>query len=205
MSRNNRTGAKRPSSVRASAPSRRINGKSIALWVGGLAVVAGLTAVVLTGTDSTGGGRPDPPEGTETVAVDSAEHVTGEVDYSDDGPPVGGEHDATPLACGFYDFVVPDENVVHSLEHGVVWFTYEPGVSDEDLGILRGLGGRSEIIVSLLADQDSAIIGSAWGARIRLDSADDPRLEQFVDAFRDAPSAPEPFASCIGGLVPVRP
>ena len=91
------------------------------------------------------------------------------------------------------------------MRDGVVWVTYEPGVSDEDLGILRGLGGRSEIIVSLLADQDSAIIGSAWGARIRLDSADDPRLEQFVDAFRNAPSAPEPFASCIGGLVPVRP
>ena len=204
MSSNNPPSRKKNPSGSASRVSRQIDWKRVALSIGGLAVVAGLTAVVLTGTDSSGGGRPDPPAGTETVAVDDAVHVTGEVEYSD-AAPAGGAHDSTPLACGYYDFVVPDENVVHSLEHGVVWVTYEPGVSDDELSILRDLGGSRETIVSLLPDQGSAIIGTAWGARIRLESATDPRLEQFADAFRDAPTSPEPFASCVGGIVPTRP
>lgn len=127
------------------------------------------------------------------------------MDYSDDAPPAGGEHDPTPLACGFYDFVVPDENVVHSLEHGVAWVTYQPGTSDEEIGILRDLGRERETIVSLLPNQGSPVIGTAWGAQIRLDSATDPRLNQFVRAFRDAETSPEPFASCAGGVVPSRP
>jgi hypothetical protein len=196
---------RKPSSPRPKARVSRQSGwKRAVLWFAGFGAVAGLIVVVLTGTDSTVGGRPDPPVGTETVAVDDAEHVAGEVEYSD-AAPAGGAHDSTPLACGFYDFVVPGENVVHSLEHGVVWVTYEPGVSDEELGILRDLGGSRETIVSLLPDQGSAIIGTAWGARIRLESATDPRLEQFADAFRDAPTSPEPFASCTGGVVPTRP
>lgn len=184
---------------------REVNWKRILLWFGGIAAVVGLTALVVTGGNSSKTGRPDPPDGTEILDVDSALHVQGGVDYSDDAPPAGGEHDPTPLACGFYDFVVPDENVVHSLEHGVVWVTYEPGIGDDELGILRDIGRGQETIVSLLPDQGSPVIGTAWGAQIRLDSAEDPRLEQFVRAFRDAETSPEPFASCAGGLVPSRP
>lgn len=166
-------------------------------------VVAGLTAVVVLGANSDTTGRPEAPEGTETVAIENPIHVPGGVDYPD-VPPAGGPHDPTPLACGFYDFVVPDENVVHSLEHGVVWVTYEPGISDEELDILRDIGRERETIVSQLPDQGSPVIGTAWAAQISLDSAEDPRLEQFLDAFRDAPSSPEPGASC-GGVTPVRP
>ncbi|MBT8212478.1 MAG: DUF3105 domain-containing protein [Acidimicrobiia bacterium] len=183
---------------------RQIDWKRVGVWVGSMAVVAGLTAVVVSGVDPAAGGRPEAPEGTETVAVEDPIHVPGGVDYPV-VPPAGGEHDPTPLACGFYDFVVPDENVVHSLEHGVVWVTYEPGASAEELKILKDIGEARETIVSLLPDQGSSVIGTAWAAQIRLDSATDPRLEQFVDAFRDAPSSPEPLASCAGGVVPSRP
>ncbi len=197
MSRKDPPGRQQPS-------SRRIDWKRLGVWVGSMAAVAGLTAVVLTGVDAADGSRPEAPEGTETVPVDDPIHVPGGVDYPV-VPPAGGEHDPTPLACGFYDFIVPDENVVHSMEHGVVWVTYQPGVSEEELDILRDIGDARETIVSLLPDQGSAIIGTAWAAQIRLDSATDPRLEQFVNAFRDAPSSPEPLAGCAGGAVPSRP
>jgi hypothetical protein len=32
-----------------------------------------------------------------------------------------------------------------------------------------------------------------------LDSTEDPRLEQFVSAFRQGPQTPEPGAPCMGG------
>jgi hypothetical protein len=174
----------------------------------------GLTAVVLTGTDSTGGSRPDPPAGTETIAVDSAEHVAGDVEYSDVAP-AGGAHDSRPLACGYYDFVVPDESVVHSLEHGVVWVTYEQGMSDQEVDILKDRGRSRETIVSLLPDQGSAITGTAWGHEfasnqpITLDSSSSPMRSgmrpHHLNRLRVAKtesSQPDPDL-CLGLVMPV--
>jgi hypothetical protein len=53
-----------------------------------------------------------------------------------------------------------DESVVHSLEHGVVWVTYEPRGSEAELGILRDIGASRETIVGPLPDQGWAAIGT---------------------------------------------
>ena len=60
------------------------------------------------------------------------DHVAGEVQYPQ-SPPVGGEHDPIWLNCGVYDRPVREENAVHSLEHGAVWITYQPGLSAEEI------------------------------------------------------------------------
>ena len=169
--------------------------KQLGIWGGGLLVIAGLIAVVISGGSSSSTERPDPPAGTEVIPAGSAQHVTGGVDYPA-VPPAGGAHDPTPLACGFYDSEVPDENVVHSLEHGVVWVTYRPDISDAELDTLRGIGRQRETIVSPLPEQSSPVIATAWERQIQLSGANDPRLDQFIRAFRDAPSSPEPGASC---------
>ena len=41
---------------------------------------------------------------------------------------------------------------------------------------------------------------TVWGRQLRLTGADDPRLPLFVAAFGDGHTAPEPFASCAGGM-----
>jgi len=46
---------------------------------------------------------------------------------------------------------------------------------------------------------DSPIVASAWGAQIRLDSADDENLERFISSYRRGPQTPEPGAACTGG------
>lgn len=43
---------------------------------------------------------------------------------------------------------------------------------------------------------DSPVVASAWGRQLRLDSADDDRLDQFISAFRDGQQSPEPHAAC---------
>ncbi|MCA1717871.1 MAG: DUF3105 domain-containing protein [Actinobacteria bacterium] len=47
--------------------------------------------------------------------------------------------------------------------------------------------------------EDTPVVASAWGAQLRLESADDSNLERFVNSYRKGPQTPEPGATCSGG------
>ncbi len=157
-------------------------------------ILAGLTAE-LPEPDEAG-----PPEGVEIFLVDDASHTEDPVAYPQD-PPVGGPHHPTWQNCGFYSEPVGTEHAVHSLEHGVVWITYDAGfAADVELDALVAIAQQPKVLVSPYAGLgDTPVVASAWGAQLRLESALDPRLEQFVAAFRDT-DAPEPGAPCEGGV-----
>jgi hypothetical protein len=129
--------------------------------------------------------------------VASNAHVSGYVDYPQ-SPPVGGPHNPVFQQCGFYDQPVGNEHAVHSLEHGAVWITYRPGLAAAQVNRLREVAATSDhILVSPYPDLPSPVVVSAWGYQLRLPSADDPRLEQFISRFVN--QGPEPGASCTGG------
>lgn len=131
-------------------------------------------------------------------------HVTGDVDYSEinpDGPPVGGPHHAAWLNCGVYDREQPEVNTVHSLEHGAVWFAYDPAVTSEaDLTALRALAPSTYAVVSPIAGLGEMMSVSAWGAQLRFIDVDDPAIELFLEDWWRSPNAPEPNAPCTGAL-----
>ncbi len=139
------------------------------------------------------------PQGAQTFNVASASHVEEPVDYEQD-PPVGGPHWAQWQNCGFYSEPVRTENAVHSLEHGVIWITYRPSLSNDELDQLRGLTRQPKVLVTPWQGLQANIVASAWGAQIELDRADDDRLDQFIQAFRSGGQAPEPTAPCNGGV-----
>jgi hypothetical protein len=124
-------------------------------------------------------------------------HVDEPVSY-DQSPPVGGPHDEQWLACGVYDVPLRNENAVHDLEHGSVWITYEPGLDAADLQTLAD-ALPADGIMSPYPGLSAPVVVTVWGAQLELDGADDPRLSQFIDTYADE-TAPEPFASCEGGL-----
>ncbi len=121
--------------------------------------------------------------------------------YTED-PPTGGDHNPVWLNCDFYDVPVPNQNAVHSLEHGVVWLTHDPDLPADQLAQLRDLfdSRPDRIIVSPYPGLDAPIVAVAWERRLAVDRADDPRLQQFIDTFVNGPQAPEPRAACTGGL-----
>lgn len=139
-------------------------------------------------------------EGIKTFEDLPSTHVAEEVDY-DQTPPVGGPHAAEWLACGFYDRPVREENLVHSLEHGTVHLAYGPDVAADDVAALFAeLPDRR--IASPYDDLDAPLVLTVWGVQLELTGADDPRFEEFLQAYGDGGTSPEgAFASCAGGLV----
>ena len=153
--------------------------------------------------DQAEAGRVDAVEEIEGVQVfeyaAGQQHVTTPVTY-EQSPPVGGPHDGEWADCTgtVYDVALREENAVHSLEHGAVWITYDPEVVTGDaLATLTDLADESGRMVSPGPGQDSPISLQSWNHQLKVDSADDPRIEQFADFLTyNQEFYPEPGASC---------
>ncbi len=135
--------------------------------------------------------------GVETYS-NTADHVEGSVDY-EQSPPAGGPHNAVWLNCGTYDQPVPNENTVHSMEHGAVWVTYNPDqVAGDDLTTLRNLMPATYVVLSPYPGLDAPIVMSNWNNQLKVDSVDDGRISEFLEEYWRSQNAPEPNAACTG-------
>lgn len=147
--------------------------------------------------------------------------VAGKVTYSVT-PPVGGPHAAVGMNSGVYTDPVPAERAVADLERGAVWITYRPDLPAQDLAVLRALVGRQTLIdeasVTGIAGQQgryvvlspwadgtlpSRVVISSWGHQLGVDSATDPRLQRFLDTFRDSRRYSPRYGGAVDGI-PVR-
>ncbi|NJN16900.1 MAG: DUF3105 domain-containing protein [Oscillochloris sp.] len=188
--------AKRNTRRRSSAARRRSGGSNW-LWIG-----LGVLAVALIGWALVGAIlRGQPIEGEQAYGPFVAnQHVTTPVNYTEN-PPVGGPHYAAWQNCGIYNREIANENAVHSLEHGAVWVAYSPDLAAGEVEQLKNLvRGRSYTLMSQVPNMDTPIALSAWGAQLKVDSAADPRIEQFIAKYRQGSQTPEPGASCVGGV-----
>lgn len=148
------------------------------------------------GGDASAGTDAPEIEGLQTFSDLERTHVAGPVDYTKD-PPVGGNHSGNLQTCGAYDSPVPNELAVHTLEHGAVWLTYSPDLPPSEVDLLRRAARQPYVLVSPYPGLPAPIVATSWGRQLRLESARDDRLEQFVTRFRNSPEAPEPGAVCV--------
>ncbi|MCZ3389507.1 MAG: DUF3105 domain-containing protein [Actinomycetia bacterium] len=142
-------------------------------------------------------------EGVQTFGDLARDHTTDDVEYPH-SPPVGGDHDPQWMDCTgtVYEQPLRNENAVHSLEHGAVWITYTDAVSQADIDALAAkVEGQPYSFMSPYPDQGSPITLTAWGVQLGLESADDPRVDEFLTAYRSGPQTPEPGATCGSGLL----
>jgi len=118
-----------------------------------------------------------------------------------DLPPAGGVHHGAWQNCGIYTEPIQAENAVHSLEHGAVWITYQPGLPDTELAALQALvRSQTYLLLSPFPGLRSPIVATAWGFQLELESAQDDRLPQFIQRYRQGPTSPERLGSCTGGV-----
>ncbi|MBB5914915.1 hypothetical protein BJY24_003782 [Nocardia transvalensis] len=116
-------------------------------------------------------------------------------------PPMGGPHDASWANCTgvVYPKAIRTENAVHSLEHGAIWIAYNPDrVDAESIDTLkRKVEGKPAMLMSPYPGLDSPIALQAWGHQLKLDSADDKRVNEFITALHlNQYTYPEVGADC---------
>lgn len=170
---------------------------------GGVAAIGAIIALAVVA--SSGGGSAPLPKGTAVFSETNHQHVTGTVHYNRT-PPAGGPHNAVWLNCGVYAQPVPNENAVHSLEHGAVWITYRPTLSSSS-GVAQlqqfveshYAGDQRYLVLSPYPGLPVPVVASAWGAQLRLKGPGDPRLAAFVSHFAGGGQGGEQGGPCTGG------
>ncbi|MGK4583897.1 DUF3105 domain-containing protein [Kitasatospora sp. HPMI-4] len=148
--------------------------------------------------DSKSAAAKSPIEGVKTYDNLSRNHVTTKVNYPQT-PPVGGDHNPVWANCmgTVYDKPVANENAVHSLEHGAVWVTYNAKASADDLKTLSAkVKATPYSLMSPYPEEKGTITLTAWGTQLILDSAKDPRVDEFFTKYVQGPQTQEPGASC---------
>ena len=141
----------------------------------------------------------NPPKGIEVYPATTNRTVEGPIEY-DRKPPTNGNHAPLWQNCGFYGEPIQDRHAVHSMDHGVVWITYRPDLPQQQIETLRPYGNENYVIVSPYPGQDAPVIATSWRVQLELNSANDPRLEQFVNEFKVSELAPLSGNRCTLGV-----
>lgn len=172
----------------------------------GLILTTIITAVAITVTGSiqernqAAEEAKKPIDGVQAFADLTRNHVQTAVEYPQE-PGVGGDHAAVWTNCGVYTEPINEQSAVHSLEHGAVWLTYQPDLPASDIATLTALAqDKPYVLLSPDKDQSAPVTATAWGTQLTLPNANDTRIPAFIRAYAQSPNAPEPGASCAGGV-----
>lgn len=131
----------------------------------------------------------------EVYPIQGREHIPVGASHPPYGsnPPTSGPHYERPADWGVYPQQLPDETLVHNLEHGGIWISYKD-VDEETIGRLQQIAARYSVgvVVAPRAANDAKIAVASWGRLLKLDRLDENLVVAFVDANLD--KAPERLA-----------
>ena len=138
----------------------------------------------------------------EPELMKAGQHQPGKIAYTIT-PPVAGPHNGAIQNCmgDVYDAPIANEHAVHSLEHGAVWVTYKSGLpADQVSKLAEKVRGQEKMLMSPVDGLSSNISLQAWGYQLKVDSADDSRIDTFVKTLKVNASVEGPTATCDGGV-----
>lgn len=128
----------------------------------------------------------------QAVSFQGSQHInpgSSRAPYISD-PPTSGPH-AGAVGAGFYDTPIPDENIVHNLEHGHVAISYDCAqladcetVKDNLRRLVRRYDTR-KIIAVPRQNRDAPIALTAWQRLDLLEQYDEARISAFIEAWRN--------------------
>ncbi len=108
-------------------------------------------------------------------------------------PPTSGPHYVQPANWGIYEKELPDEQVVHNLEHGGIWISYT-NIDTSTKSKVEDLANRYplSVIVTPRAKDDSKITLASWGRLMKLEEFNADTITAFIKGNKNR--SPEPLA-----------
>ena len=103
-------------------------------------------------------------------------------------PATSGSHWPAWADCGVYDTELPDERIVHNMEHGQVVISHN--LADEDVSSLLQIVGdipdfsRWGVLRRYSRIDEGAVGLTAWGVMDVFQGVDKERIDNFYDAYR---------------------
>lgn len=98
-------------------------------------------------------------------------------------PPTSGDHYGVPARPGFRGQAIADGNLIHSLEHGLVWISFHPRIGEE-ADKLRDVTGPTTVVIPREAN-DTDIALASWGRLDKFDleggTINDDDLQRITD------------------------
>ena len=105
--------------------------------------------------------------------------------YNSD-PPTSGWHTPQLASWGEYDYVVPDETLLHNMEDGGVIIYYPLGTVEQNAEQLDKLGevarGYRRVVVAP-RDGLTGYVMTAWQRSQAFDTLDEAGMRAFLEAF----------------------
>jgi hypothetical protein len=159
------------------------------LWI-----VAGvLVALASVGGIAWAAWQSNQPAPGEAVVIQGRDHIQpgqSHPPYNSD-PPTSGWHYDQPVRAGFYSEPLPDEELVHNLEHGHVVISYDCSKltdCDSVKAKLQALVDRFQdwkVVAVARENADAPIALTAWGRIDKLNGYDENRIAAFINYWRD--------------------
>jgi len=130
-----------------------------------------------------------PVEGTIDYDIVSRDHIATGTNGSgyNSNPPSSGPHWQGPAKNGFYDTALPDQQLIHNLEHGHIWIAYKPDVGDEVKNKLKEISQKEDwkVVVAPREANDVKVASVAWGRVLKMDEPDYAKIEDFITTYRN--------------------
>lgn len=168
--------------------------KIFLLFIAGLIAVLGLGYFLFQSSQPTNQEMPG-----ETIEAINQEHIAqGSTEHEpyNSNPPTSGWHWPEPARCMAYPSPMPDEQLIHNLEHGAIWISYKLAVDQPTKDKLNDFVNRySNILITPRDQNDSNIALAAWGKLLKLDSYDEGQIISFINAYID--KGPERGITCL--------
>jgi hypothetical protein len=129
----------------------------------------------------------------EKMVDQGAKHVDENEPHEEynSNPPTSGPHWAGVAGAGIKNEIVPDELILHSMEHGAAVIWYREGLDQGDIDKIKEAFNASlgKKIMLPRKDLDVPVALTSWGYLLKLENIDSEKIKEFIETNNDR--APE--------------
>jgi len=170
--------------------SRRHRSPVTAYVLSGIVLIAAavVAAVLISVNREEGPGQRIPIQGTDHIPTGVTIDKTQFRSYNSN-PPTSGPHWDDPASPGIYEQTLPDEQLIHNLEHGYIAINHNcskqqcPDLVNQLTGVYNLY--KSKVIVNYRPKTAWPIALTAWGRLDTMDAFDEQRIIKFISAYRN--------------------